>query len=287
MTVLDSGGTRPPGASELALRIGSAIVLGAVALISAWIGGAVLALVWLGAAIAVAAEWVTITSIARRRLVIALLAAILACLQISYLTRGGAEDSLLPVLSGVGVLLAVVALVVVARSRRDRLWIWGGLIYAAPLAIVPVLLRLHPTAGLWLLLWMFAVVWTTDVAAYFVGRALGGPKLLPAVSPKKTWSGFVGGLFGGSFAGLGLAAFALSDRGIHAGEVAAVVALSGLASLVSQAGDLAESAMKRHFGVKDSGHLIPGHGGFMDRLDGFAAVAILVAIVMPFVGGFW
>jgi phosphatidate cytidylyltransferase len=128
------------------------------------------------------------------------------------------------------------------------------------------------------MLWMFAVVWTSDVAAYFTGRGLGGPKLWPAVSPKKTWSGFFGGLVGGTLAGLMVVSAATGLGWLPVAPLWAVALASALASVASQAGDLGESALKRRFGVKDSGQLIPGHGGAMDRLDGFWAVAVLAAL---------
>jgi phosphatidate cytidylyltransferase len=129
---------------------------------------------------------------------------------------------------------------------------------------------------------MFAVVWSTDIIAYFTGRALGGPKLMPRVSPKKTWSGALGGLAAGTAAGVALVLFA-RDNGwstLAAAPLPAVAVASALASILSQAGDLAESALKRRCGVKDSGRSIPGHGGVMDRLDGFFAVALLVGLAL-------
>jgi phosphatidate cytidylyltransferase len=135
------------------------------------------------------------------------------------------------------------------------------------------LLRSDPRLGLVAVLFLFSIVWVADVLAYFTGRAFGGPKLAPRISPKKTWSGMVGGLLGGTAAGLLLLALSgLEVRWIHA-------VLAALLSVASVLGDLFESAFKRHFAVKDSGHLIPGHGGFMDRLDGFLVAAALAALI--------
>ena len=119
-------------------------------------------------------------------------------------------------------------------------------------------------------------MWATDIAAYFAGRAVGGPKLWPAVSPKKTWSGAIGGTLGGVAAGLLVAKL----FGLAVSPMLVLVAI-GL-SVVAQAGDLLESAVKRHFGAKDASQLIPGHGGLMDRLDGFltaAAAAVMVGLI--------
>jgi phosphatidate cytidylyltransferase len=249
-------------------------VLGAVALLSAWLGGWFLVLVWLAAAIAVVYEWITMTRVAPPGPVFGTAAFGLAAVLAAWIFA--------PPLVLIGVITgAAVLLLLVARTGRDRGWALAGLAYAVPIALVPVVLRFGEPWGIWPLLWMFAVVWATDIVAYFVGRTVGGPKLWPAVSPKKTWSGFVGGLAGGVLAGLGVAGAATTMPRIEVIDVVAMAALSGLASLASQAGDLAESAMKRHFGVKDSGTLIPGHGGFLDRLDGFAAVAILLCVLIP------
>jgi phosphatidate cytidylyltransferase len=151
----------------------------------------------------------------------------------------------------------------------------AGLIYAGALLLAPILLRRDPTLGFWALLFLFAVVWATDIAAYFAGRAIGGPKLMPAVSPKKTWAGAIGGALGGVVAGLIVVKYA------GLGVAPALVILAFMLSVVAQAGDLLESAIKRHFGAKDSSGLIPGHGGLMDRLDGFltaAAAAVMVGL---------
>jgi phosphatidate cytidylyltransferase len=126
------------------------------------------------------------------------------------------------------------------------------------------------------MLFLFAIVWVTDIAAYFVGRAFGGPKLWSAVSPKKTWSGAVGGTLGGVAAGLVVAKVA----GLVVAPMLVIVALA--LSIAAQLGDLLESAIKRHFGAKDASQLIPGHGGLMDRLDGFltaAAAAVMVGLL--------
>lgn len=152
-------------------------------------------------------------------------------------------------------------------------WMLGGLAYAGMLLLAMWLLRRDGTYGFAAILFLFAVVWATDVMAYFAGRAIGGPKLAPRISPKKTWSGMLGGVAGGLMAGLALLAlFGVTIRAAHFG-------LAIVLSLASVAGDLFESAFKRHFDVKDSGHLIPGHGGFMDRLDGFLIAAGVAALI--------
>lgn len=183
--------------------------------------------------------------------------------------------------AGGGVFLVVwaaLALIVFAewfgivRARAGAAgWVAAGLVYAGLLFVSVALLRRDPVHGLAAIFFLFAVVWAADVFAYFAGRAIGGPKLAPSISPKKTWSGMIGGLAGAVIAGLGV----LAVFGVPIGfKLALVSAGLGLASVL---GDLFESAFKRHFDVKDSGRLIPGHGGFMDRLDGFIAGAVIAA----------
>jgi phosphatidate cytidylyltransferase len=157
-------------------------------------------------------------------------------------------------------------------------WMLAGLVYAGILLLGPVALRRDPEFGLAAILFLFAVVWVTDIAAYFTGRALGGPKLWPAVSPKKTWSGAIGGMLGAVVAGL--AVVKLMGLGVAPMLVLVAAALSA----ISQAGDLIESSIKRHFGAKDASHLIPGHGGLMDRLDGFLT-AVLAAVMVGLLRG--
>ncbi|NNM72496.1 phosphatidate cytidylyltransferase [Enterovirga aerilata] len=263
-----------PTRSEVGRRVASGIVLAAVALAAAWLGGPVFALFWLAAGIAIAFEWIAMTRAEPRAILAALCAAGLAGLIVGHKldTSPAAEAGIL--------LLALGALAFAAESGRDRAWALAGFAYAALVALVPVVIRDRPDLGLVPILWLFAVVWTTDVAAYFAGRAIGGPKLAPSVSPKKTWSGFLGGLAGATLVGT-----LVVDLGRRFGAelpvgLVAVALGSAVASVASQIGDLGESALKRRFGAKDSGRLIPGHGGVMDRLDGFAAVALLCGVAL-------
>jgi phosphatidate cytidylyltransferase len=145
--------------------------------------------------------------------------------------------------------------------------------YAAAAFFGPALLRADGELGLAALLFVFAVVWASDIFAYFVGRAVGGALLCPRLSPKKTWAGAIGGAVGAVAAG-GALAYA-----IGIGNLAASGAVALLLSIVSQIGDLFESAVKRHFAVKDASGLIPGHGGLMDRLDGFLFAALAGALI--------
>ncbi|MDP2410589.1 MAG: CDP-archaeol synthase [Pseudolabrys sp.] len=159
-------------------------------------------------------------------------------------------------------------------------WYIAGAAYASVLLLAPLLLRADAAYGFLAIVMLFGIVWTTDVAAYFAGRALGGPKLMPSVSPKKTWSGAIGGTLGAMLVAVALAyAFGIANL-----PAIAVIAL--LLSVLSQIGDLLESWIKRRFGAKDAGQLIPGHGGVMDRLDGFWAAALAAALIGVVHGGF-
>jgi phosphatidate cytidylyltransferase len=149
-----------------------------------------------------------------------------------------------------------------------------GVLYIGLAGIALIELRHDTETGRYNVLFLFLVVWASDIGAYLAGRAFGGPKLWPAVSPNKTWSGAAGGL--GAAVLVALVATQLFPGPAAFIPVVAVAALLGLAS---QAGDLLESAIKRHFHVKDSSHLIPGHGGLLDRLDGVLAAAPVAALL--------
>jgi len=175
---------------------------------------------------------------------------------------------LLPALMGTGyavpVLILAAALAGAGQVKRDRMaFVLYGLVV---LAGCHALVTFRDLAGLEWVLWLVGVVVATDVAGYFAGRVLGGPKFWPRVSPKKTWSGTVAGWICAGLVGAGFAA--ATD-----GAGAALVAVSVALALAAQLGDIAESAVKRRRGVKDSSNLIPGHGGFLDRFDGLLAAA--------------
>lgn len=151
-------------------------------------------------------------------------------------------------------------------------WQVGGFIYALAAALALLWIRDRSYDGLALVLWVFIVTWGTDIGAYFTGRAIGGPKLAPAISPGKTWSGLYGGVAAAAVIGGAWAFYA----GLHL----VILLLAPLFSVASQGGDLFESWMKRRAGIKDSGTWLPGHGGVFDRLDGMLPVAILTALAV-------
>lgn len=149
-------------------------------------------------------------------------------------------------------------------------------------AVVALLwLRHQPEAGRETIIWLLVCVWATDIGAYFVGRAAGGAKLAPRISPGKTWSGLIGGMVTAAL--LSAATGALFGMG----EPISLAVIGAALAIVAQAGDLTESAAKRSAGVKDSGRLIPGHGGLLDRVDGLIAVLVAVGLVRLAVGPGW
>ncbi|MBX9931429.1 MAG: phosphatidate cytidylyltransferase [Methylobacterium sp.] len=264
------------GGSEFRLRAISGVILAVAVVAALFIGGWPFALVWLVAGIVGAAEWIAMSRLAPGR---GLLAVTVAAL-IGLVICARLEAPLLA--SALLVIAASAVLVVLAKGITSRLQAVVGLLGASVIAVVPSALRDDPGIGVLGPAWMFAVVWSTDVVAYITGRMIGGPKLMPRVSPNKTWSGSLGGLSAGIIAGTSLVLVARAQGWSALAETSLIlVALaSALASISSQAGDLAESALKRHWGVKDSGRSIPGHGGVMDRLDGFFAVAVLAGLYL-------
>jgi phosphatidate cytidylyltransferase len=176
------------------------------------------------------------------------------------------------------VVLALGLVAVAFRATEPRIWAAAGFLYAAAAQVASLLVRLDQAKGLSALILVLLVVWATDIGGYFAGRAIGGPKLWPRVSPKKTWAGAIGGFVASLLVAIG---FSASDLG----KTLPLLILAAMLSVAAQLGDLFESAIKRRFGVKDSGHIIPGHGGVMDRLDGFVAAIVLAAIFGVLRGG--
>ena len=264
-----SGDAVKAGASELRLRVLSALVLAAVILAVTLLGGPAFRFVWVLVAGLVAYEWLAIIS--ARNAIAGGIGVALAGFALGF---APVSD---PALAGSAAVLALAGAVVTTQVDDRRMLEACGVAYALCFALVTPALRQVPEIGLFLIVWTFAVVWFTDIAAYFTGRALGGPKLMPSVSPKKTWSGALGGAAAGTAGGL--AVWCLSPVATGLG-LAMVFAISLAASVFSQAGDLFESAIKRRFGTKDSSRLIPGHGGFLDRLDGYWAVLVFAGMLL-------
>jgi phosphatidate cytidylyltransferase len=237
--------------ADLGTRVASGVVLAAIAFAAVWLGGfAAVALVALALCLML---WELHRMATGEALGPAL--AVMCCAAVlgaAFVVAQGAAW-------GVACLAAGAALAYLLAPRQKGL-LAAGLIYKGVPLITLLAVRLAGPDGAFVILWLVIVVVAADVGAYFVGRAVGGPKLWRAVSPGKTWSGALGGLAAAGTASLVLA-LAWDWNPTRA------LALGILVAVASQAGDLLESAVKRHFGVKDASRLIPGHGGVMDRLD--------------------
>jgi phosphatidate cytidylyltransferase len=253
--------------TDLAPRVASAIVMIALALVTLAEGGGLFAVFWFAASLAIHWEWQRMVGGERPLLRFLLGAVVLAAA--AYLMLAASFDA------AVFVIFAGAVAMAWAAGPGKRLWSAGGLVYAGALVASVCLLRFSVFDGLEAVLWLFAVVWGTDVMAYFGGRVIGGRKLVPRVSPSKTWSGLLSGLICGTLIGLGILDLAAP---FAKAAVLPILLLGLVVSAVSQCGDLFESTVKRHFGVKDTGRLIPGHGGVMDRLDGFTAASTFAAL---------
>lgn len=251
--------------TDLGPRLISALVIAAVGLLLLWLGGWWTTGMVLALAVILVWEWrgVTCGAEAAKGLGAAHpVAAAVATVLTAHLW--GIEWAM-----AVAVPAAAASAAVDAFTGRSWRWGFGGVLYISVAAATFAALRREPEYGFDTTLWIALVVVATDVGAYFSGRLVGGPKLWPRVSPKKTWSGLGGGVLLSALVGF---FFSWSTTGTYFYEVCAV---SMLAAVVSQGGDLAESSVKRHFGVKDASALIPGHGGAMDRLDGFLAATLV------------
>jgi phosphatidate cytidylyltransferase len=251
--------------SNLGLRIASAVVIAPAALAATWFGGwPYLVLIAIGVAL-LAIEWGGMSApVSPTRVAAAVAAAVLIAVFIGY--RGHFMWAW-----GAVVLTSLAAALIargVAERPADAAY---GVLYIAPAAVCLVWLR-ATNQGHWWMMMLFAATWAADIGAFAVGSALKGPKLWPRFSPNKTWSGFVGGLLASMAAGSLMAALPAFQLNVLA------AAFIGLAvGLATMAGDLWESALKRRFGVKDSGDIIPGHGGLLDRVDGLMFAVVVMA----------
>ncbi|NML73762.1 phosphatidate cytidylyltransferase [Rhizobium sp. S-51] len=240
---------------ELTLRIYSAIVMVAVVLVATWLGGMAFRILAGGIGLLVYYEWSTMTRLAEKSIrghafgwvsMVAIVANLLF----------GSPDMTVPLFAGL-----VLTAVLPALAGRWSWWQPSGIFYSGLSAISLSAIRGEDQLGFAAMLFVFAVVWATDILAYFVGRAIGGPKLAPRISPGKTWSGAIGGTIAGVLGGVGVSLCYFQTVDLWVPFVAFFLSVAG------QIGDLFESFIKRRFGVKDSSHLIPGHGGVMDRVD--------------------
>ncbi|NVN86349.1 MAG: phosphatidate cytidylyltransferase [Rhodopseudomonas sp.] len=257
------------GSRNLLMRVAAALVLAPGAIALAYAGGWPWATLVTVVAVGLYVEWLTVIGAARNWRLIAAGAVALAASGLC-LALGRIDASLAAIVFG---------LVAVAVSNPPpRRWALTGFCYAAAALLASILVRNDPVEGFAALILILLVVWVTDIGGYFAGRGIGGPKLWPRVSPKKTWAGAIGGFLASLVIGAVFAAFGL-------GKLLPLLMLAAVLSTISQIGDLFESAVKRQFGVKDSSHIIPGHGGLLDRLDGYVAAAVFAALFGMLRGG--
>jgi phosphatidate cytidylyltransferase len=255
-----------PGSRNLLTRVIAALVLAPVVVVIAYAGGWLWAALVTVAAVGLYVEWLMIVGLSHAPRAVAPGIAALAIAGLC-LASGRIDASLVVLAAG------LVGVALFAPERRD--WAAAGFGYAAAAEIASLLVRLDQGHGFAALILILLVVWVTDIGGYFAGRGIGGPKLWPRVSPKKTWAGAVGGFAASLAVAAGFVEFCKMDPPLKLGWL---LLLAAVLSIASQLGDLFESAVKRRFGVKDSSHFIPGHGGLLDRLDGYVAAVVLAAI---------
>jgi len=257
------------GSSNLYMRVVAALVLAPLTIVIAWLGGWIWACVVIAAAALLYFEWLMIVGVSGNRFAAAAGIVALALAGVCLMLRR-ADVAVAVIVAGI--------LFAAAMTNGRRGWVASGLVYAAAALVATILVRRDADLGFVALMFVLLVVWVTDIGGYFAGRGIGGPKLWPRVSPKKTWAGAIGGLVLALVIALGFALFGF-------GRTVPLLLLGAVLSVVSQLGDLFESAVKRRFDVKDSSHIIPGHGGLMDRLDGFVAAIVFAALVGFMRGG--
>jgi len=260
----DSSAPAPAKSSrDLVLRIAAAALLAPLALMFVFAGGWLWVLLVSVIAIGLFYEWHEIVDPTRNPRTFA--AGVIA-LELIGLSLWFGWD-------GIAWTAAVLGVTLVAfMATTERAWLTVGFVYAAAALAASALIRLDGAMGFQALMFTLLVVWASDIGGYFAGRAIGGPKLWPRVSPNKTWAGSGGAVV------LSLVV-ALVVVWLGWGRLVPVLILAVAVSIVAQLGDLFESALKRRFGVKDSSQIIPGHGGLLDRLDGFVAAIVFVALI--------
>ena len=272
-----------PTSGGLLTRIVVGVALTAVAIAAVWAGGVAFTALVTTACLLMSAEWSVMHGIARGfRLASLVVLAFVAGVTV-YVS---AADALIVLAASAG----AIALFMRGFDRSRAFWVAAGLLYCG-LPMVALLWLRGRVGGGGIVAVCFAIVWATDIGAFFIGRTLGGPKFAPRISPNKTWAGVIGGIVAALLAGfivVSLVQFPLPGWSAWrlANNALGVALWTVPFALIAIAGDLFESWLKRRAGVKDSGHLLPGHGGVLDRVDGLAPVAVAVALVWA-LGGSW
>ncbi|HYG88254.1 MAG TPA: phosphatidate cytidylyltransferase [Azospirillum sp.] len=265
----------PPAAAkktgDLKVRVLSALVMGPLVLLAVWYGGWVFRALLVVSALVAIGEWVNL--VASERMPEAFWHSILAMVVVLVAYALGGPLAAMPLAVALGVIVQI-------STGGKASWLLGfGIPYVTAGVAGLAWLREHP--GLPLVLFCLAAIWATDIGAYAAGRSIGGPKLAPRISPKKTWAGLIGGMVAAAVFAYGVALAADAARPWMA------LLIGPLLAVVGQAGDLFESWVKRRYNVKDSSNLIPGHGGLLDRIDGLLVAAPVLAVLHATLGAKW
>lgn len=279
-TVAGSGDTGPrsaPPRRGLRVRVLTTLILAPPAVAAVHFG-----FPWFDLMVAVTAclmgrEWAALTGAARRSTLSILIGG--TCVAaIGGVAIGGLDLAIGLIAAGIAAVLIAAA---AGRSGKGA-WSALGVAWIALPCVSIVWLRADPDAGRETVLWLLCAVWATDIGAFFAGRTIGGPRLAPSISPGKTWAGLAGGVLSSVVVGAAAAWLVAPGRW---GVVVTLGLVSAGLAIVAQGGDLAESRLKRHFGFKDSGDIVPGHGGALDRLDGLLAAAPAILLLHMVSGG--
>ena len=258
--------------NELRLRILSALVMLPLASVAIYFGGWIFVALIVVMTASMSLEWLRICGIESRSI---------RTIMVSFVATAPVL-ALIDQFDAAWVFIVLGMLVGLIRKNtintRSRIIAAFGIPYIGATGIVIVWLRCDPVLGLETVFWLFCVVIATDSAGYFVGRIVGGPKLFPRISPKKTWSGLSGGVVAASV--VGVFTVNLTDQSAFI----PIILICACIAIVAQAGDFIESGLKRYFSVKDASNIIPGHGGVLDRLDGFLTATPFVAFLTWFHG---
>lgn len=263
------------GGKGLIQRVVSALILLPGVLAAVWYGGMAFRALIAVAALIMFYEWLRLVRVGDRAMQGLWLAGVLGALNLLVAENAG------QILTGLGFTVFMAGTIALAGALLRRInLVWAGV--GAAYVGVPILclwwLREQPDGAAWVM-WTLLVVWATDVGGYFAGKGIGGPRLAPRISPKKTWAGLIGGMVLALLAATGFAHF------VSLGSLQLLAPAALVLAAWSQVGDIAESAVKRYFEAKDSGNLIPGHGGLLDRVDGLVFAAPAVALFLALTGG--
>lgn len=272
VATVNAEGALPMGRRALLQRIRSALILMPAALVGAWLGGAVFAALVAFLSIVMVFEWTRMTE--RREFsptFTALSATAMAAMTL-------ASAGLFLVAAAVTGLGGAAAAFAARRSGGRAIWGAVGAAYVVAPCVALVWMRQDFEAGRALVLLLFAIVWATDTGAYLVGKGLGGPRVTPEISPTKTWTGMIGGALAGAISSTAAGAVFFGAYDFNRLVLFFVVGAS--LAIITELGDVVESAVKRRFGVKDASGFIPGHGGALDRLDGMIFATIVMATVL-------